>query len=47
MTFEIIERFSTVLTTIQRLASRAAKLADAHGMIGMTMRTFDGFFALE
>jgi len=47
MTFEIIERFSTVGTTVKRLARRTAELADKPGMIGMAMRTFYRFLALE
>jgi hypothetical protein len=47
MTLEIIKRLFTVFTPVKRLACRTAELADQSGMIRMTMRTADGFFAVK
>jgi hypothetical protein len=47
MTLEIVEWLFTILTTIERLACRAAEFTDQAGMVGKAMRTLDGLFPME
>ncbi|RYY72817.1 MAG: hypothetical protein EOO52_20310, partial [Gammaproteobacteria bacterium] len=45
MAFEIIKRLFAIETAVHCLASRGAELRNKLCVVGMTMRTFNGFFA--